>query len=303
MKTIYSPTHVGHSTKPQNAVELPERVENVRVEIETRNLGPVLAPDSFGDEAVLRVHPPGLVAAFRDAPEGSGFDPDTPIFKGTFAAARAAVDVALTGAGAILSGERAAFALTRPPGHHAGAINPMGFCYLNNIAIAAEELHANGMRVAILDVDYHHGNGTQELFASRDDVLFVSLHGDPSQSYPGTGFAGETGIGAGEGFTRNFPLPNGTGWDVYAPTLDAALRVIEDFGPDAVLVSLGLDTFAADPIAGFRLRETDYLRMGEAIARTGRSTLFVFEGGYNLSALGEITANVLEGFEESLASA
>jgi len=152
--------------------------------------------------------------------------------------------------------------------------------------------------VAIFDVDYHHGNGTQSIFYDRDDVLFVSVHADPSFAFPHfLGFADETGEGAGEEFNLNLPLPRGTDWIGYADALDHALRRIGNFGPDTLLVSLGLDTFENDPIAQFELTRPDYLRMGEAIAGLKLPTLFNFEGGYDVNALGEITVNVLEGFE------
>lgn len=297
MKTFYSPAHLGHALTPDSAVELPERAENVRAEIEARKLGPILPPSPFPDDAIVKVHRPELLAAFKGAPADSAFDADTPILRGTFSAARSAVDVALSGAEALRGGERGAFALTRPPGHHASSTNPSGFCYFNNIAIAAQHLSDAGLRVAILDVDYHHGNGTQKIFHARDDVFFASLHGDPRYCYPGDGFADDTGAGKGEGFTRNFPLMPGTDWAAYAPALEQAKKSIAAFGPDMVLVSLGLDTYIADPIANFRLKDEDYLRMGESIAGLNAPTLFVFEGGYNLDAIGTITANVLEGFE------
>jgi acetoin utilization deacetylase AcuC-like enzyme len=296
MKCFYSPAHLEHALTPDSAVELPERAENVRAEIESRKLGPILAPSPFSDDAILKIHRPDLLAAFKTAPAFSAFDADTPILRGTYTAARTAVDVALSGAEALRNGDRSAFALTRPPGHHASSGNPMGFCYLNNIAIAAQHLSDAGLRVAILDVDYHHGNGTQKIFFGRDDVFFASLHGDPNYAYPGIGFADEIGSGAGEGFTQNLPLMSGTDWANYAPALELAKRSISTFGPDMVLVSLGLDTYIADPIADFRLKEEDYLRMGESIAGLRLPTLFVFEGGYNLDAIGTLTANVLEGF-------
>jgi acetoin utilization deacetylase AcuC-like enzyme len=172
-----------------------------------------------------------------------------------------------------------------------------GFCYLNNIAIAAQWLTDAGLRPAILDVDYHHGNGTQSIFYSRGDVFFCSLHADPHFAYPHfLGFADELGEGDGVGANLNLPLPADTDWAMYEPVLSRAMEVVETFGPDVLLVSLGLDTYIHDPIASFRLKSTDFLRLGEKIAALGRPTLFVFEGGYDIEALGEITANVLEGF-------
>lgn len=219
--------------------------------------------------------------------------------KGTWSAAREAANVALTGAAAIHAGERAAFALTRPPGHHAAIDVFGGFCYLNNAAIAAQWFADRGLRPAILDVDYHHGNGTQTIFYERADVFFCSIHADPAFAYPHfLGFAEERGEGAGEGMNLNLPLPAHTDWARYEPALARALHDLHDFGPDVVLISLGLDTYCEDPIAGFELTAADYRRLGERLALLKRPTLFLFEGGYAVDALGEITANVLEGFEQ-----
>jgi len=315
------------------AVEIPERVERVKARIEARKLGAILAPGEFGPEPIARVHDAAFVQfltgahdewrkayprdtadaipsswparGLRDRRGGDiesslgsyCFDAATPIGKGTFAAALAGVNVALSAAQAIQQGDAAAFALTRPPGHHAASDLFGGYCYLNNIAIAAQWLADKGLRPAILDVDYHHGNGTQAIFYSRADVLFVSIHADPSFAYPHfLGFADERGEGAGENANLNLPLPRKTDWAGYLPALDASLARIADFGPDVLLVSLGLDTFEGDPIARFKLKTEDYLRLGEALARFRKPTLFVFEGGYNLEALAENTCNVLEGF-------
>ncbi len=316
------------------AVEIPERVERVKARIVERKLGPVLAPDAFGLEPVARVHDAAFVAfltgayddwrgaypadtadaipsswparGLRDRRDGDiesrlgsyCFDTATPVGKGTWDAARAGADVALSAAQAIHGGDRAAFALARPPGHHASADVFGGYCYLNNVAIAAQWLADKGLRPAILDVDYHHGNGTQSIFYGRGDVLFASIHADPGFAYPHyLGFADERGEGAGEGANLNLALGRGTDWSAYAPALDSALARMRDFGPDVLLVSLGLDTFEADPICKFKLKTDDYLRLGETLARLGKPTMFVFEGGYNIDALAEITCNVLEGFE------
>ncbi|MBV8798401.1 MAG: histone deacetylase family protein [Alphaproteobacteria bacterium] len=340
MKTFYSPAHRQHAPKEEfeagrlsPAVEVPERAERVRAEIERRNLGPVLPPERFGEEPILRVHAPAFMSflgtayaewrkrysndtadalpsawpargmRFNDSDIESRLgsfasDTATPIGAGTHEAARAAVNVILTAAQAMQRGEPAVFALTRPPGHHASADVFGGYCYFNNVAVAAQWLADRGLRPAILDVDYHHGNGTQAIFYMRSDVLFVSIHADPSFAFPHfLGFADERGEGAGEGFNLNLPLRRFTDWAAYSVALEAALAPIQHFSPDVLLVSLGLDTFEADPISHFRLKREDYLRMGEALAALRRPALFAFEGGYNLEALGDITANVLEGFE------
>jgi acetoin utilization deacetylase AcuC-like enzyme len=341
MKTFYSPAHLTHVPALEfemgrmgPAVEIPERVERVRAEIEARELGPILAPREFGNEPLLRIHDADFVGflttahaqwtkRYRDR-EGAdaypsvwparglrerrhgdieaqlgtyAFDTATPITKGTWDAAHAGANVALSAAQAIRDGERTAFALARPPGHHASADVFGGYCYLNNVAIAAQWLADAGLRPAILDVDYHHGNGTQDIFYRRDDVYFASIHADPAFAYPHfLGFADESGEGKGEGFNLNLPQPRGTDWSGYSQALSTALNKIAAFGPDVLLVSLGLDTYEHDPICRLKITTDDYLRMGAAIAKLGKPTLFIFEGGYHIEALGRNTANVLEGF-------
>jgi acetoin utilization deacetylase AcuC-like enzyme len=226
------------------------------------------------------------------------YDAGSPLTAGTWAAAHAGAGCAIGAAEAVLAGERAAFALTRPPGHHAGADFFGGYCFLNNAAIAAQTLRDAGMaRVAVLDIDYHHGNGTQAIFWERADVHFTSLHGDPHTEYPYyLGYADEQGAGAGLGFNRNLPLPRGTGFAAWRTALAAALQGIAAFGADALVVSLGLDTFAGDPIAGFTLQSADYLAVGDDLARAGLPTVFVFEGGYAVAEVGVNAVNLLEGF-------
>ena len=217
------------------------------------------------------------------------FDTATPIVAGTAAAARAAVDIALTALDRVLAGAPLAFGLCRPPGHHAGRNLIGGYCFFNNAAIVAESVLARGAeRVAILDVDFHHGNGTQQIFWERGDVLYVSLHGDPGGIYPYySGFATERGAGDGEGTTLNFPLPAGTDGDAYLATLGEALDAIRAFDADAPLVvSLGFDTDRADPIGNLALVTEDYARMGAAIAALEQPTVVLQEGGYAIEALG-----------------
>jgi acetoin utilization deacetylase AcuC-like enzyme len=176
-----------------------------------------------------------------------------------------------------------------------------GYCFLNNAAVAAQALRMQGCRrVAALDVDYHHGNGTQSLFYERADVLFVSLHGDPRTEYPFyLGHADETGRGAGEGFNLNLPLPAGSAASTWFETLDVACARIARHGADALVVSLGLDTFAGDPISTFALQADDFSRLGERLSRLGMPTIFVLEGGYAAAELGENAVNVIEGFEQA----
>jgi acetoin utilization deacetylase AcuC-like enzyme len=221
-----------------------------------------------------------------------------PILAGTWAAATAAVDITLTAWQAIANGEQAvAYALARPPGHHAATDSFAGYCYLNNAAIAAQAWVDRGARIAIVDVDFHHGNGTQQLFYDRDDVLFVSLHADPADDYPFfLGFADERGWGAGEGCTRNYPLPPATEWGAYGRALDDALTVVRRFAPDGVVVSLGVDT-ALEDADSFRLVGDDYTRMGDALAALELPTLVVQEGGYSLDVIGRNVVNVLRALD------
>jgi acetoin utilization deacetylase AcuC-like enzyme len=226
------------------------------------------------------------------------FDAGSPITSGTWQAALQGAACAAAGARHLLQGGRGAFALTRPPGHHAGHDFLGGYCFVNNAAVAAQALRDGGLdRVAIADVDFHHGNGTQAIFYERGDVFYASLHGDPHTEYPYyLGYADERGAGAGLDCNLNLPLQRGTGFARWREALELALRRIAAFGAQALVVSLGVDTFAGDPISGFTLRSDDYLRVGEDLAAAGLPTLFVFEGGYAVVEIGVNTVNVLEGF-------
>ena len=219
---------------------------------------------------------------------------------GTWTAAKAGADAAVSAARCLGAGERAVFCATRPPGHHAGADFMGGYCFLNNAAVAAQALVQQGCeRVAVLDVDYHHGNGTQSIFYDRPDVLFVSLHGDPRTEYPFyLGHADETGRGAGEGFNLNLPLPAGSTVPAWFDALEAACARLARHGGDALVVSLGLDTFAGDPISAFALQGDDFSRLGQRLKRLGLPVVFVLEGGYAAAELGMNAVNVIEGFEQ-----
>ncbi|HEV7523824.1 MAG TPA: histone deacetylase family protein [Acidimicrobiia bacterium] len=310
--------------------EIPERADRILAAIDEAGLGPVQAPRTFERSATTRVHSPEYVEflehaharwraatgldesseaiayarAIRDQPhveldhviaQLGWYSHDTdPILNGTYPAAVGAVDITLSAWEAVADGrEKVAYALARPPGHHAAADSFAGYCYLNNAAIAAQAWTDRGARVAIVDVDYHHGNGTQQIFYDRDDVLFVSLHADPAVEYPFfLGFANERGWGAGEDCNRNFPLALGTEWDAYGPALTAALAVVRKFGPDALIVSLGVDT-ALEDADSFRLVADDYPRLGAELAALDRPTLVVQEGGYCLDVLGRNVVGVL----------
>lgn len=319
--------------------EVAARADYVLSELNGRNLGPIRAPSRFDVGVLAGIHDPTYLHFLEHAwadwvamdPANSArdalpsvwpnhtmrndvlpdnfaarmgryaFDTGSPMTAGTWVAARDGAFCALTAAHAVADGERAAFALSRPPGHHAGADFYGGYCFLNNAALAAQALRDRGLQtVAILDVDYHHGNGTQAIFYDRADVLFVSIHGDPRTEYPFfLGHGDEVGTGAGAGFNFNLPLPRGTGFAVWRQAMRLALRRIADFGPDALVVSLGLDTYEGDPISGFRLRSQDYLAVGDDLAKAGLPTVFVFEGGYAVAQLGVNAVNVLRGFERS----
>ena len=227
---------------------------------------------------------------------------DAPIAADTWRAARASADLALTGADALGAGARGAFALCRSPGHHAAAEYMGGRCYLNNAAIAARQLLENGARRAVvLDVDYRHGNGTQSIFYDRADVFFISLHGDPAETYPYfAGHRDERGEGAGEGFNLNYPLPRAAVWSDYEAALTDACKRIENYRPDVLVVSLGAAVLAADlPSARAGRRRGDYRRVGAAIAALGRPTLFVMEDGASGDASGANVVNLLTGYDDA----
>jgi acetoin utilization deacetylase AcuC-like enzyme len=315
--------------------EMPSRADHILERVNARNIGPVRAPEDFGLGPIKRIHDEAFLTFFRGAwdrwaelnSEGDmlpftwpartmrdviptsllgqfgyySFDAGAPITAGTWQAAYSAAQVALTAQAAIQQGAHSAFALCRPPGHHAASDLMGGYCYLNNAAIAAQAFLDQGRKkVAILDVDYHHGNGTQSIFYSRRDVLFASIHGHPEAEFPFfLGYEDERGEGAGEGFNFNYPLAAGSGWDEWSAALEQACKQIQAYAPDVLVVSLGVDTFKDDPISQFKLDSPDYLQMGERLDRLGLPTLFVMEGGYAVEEIGINAVNVLEGFESA----
>ncbi len=192
-----------------------------------------------------------------------------------------------------------AFALCRPPGHHAGADYLGGYCYLNTAAIAAQAARDAGRaRVAILDIDYHHGNGTQDIFWERGDVFYASLHADPATDYPFYwGHADETGAVDGAGTTLNLPLPQGTTLDAFRRAQGIALEAIARFGPDLLVVSFGADTWEGDPISHLKLTTADYAVLARDIAACGWPTVVAMEGGYAIDALGGNVVSLLDGLE------
>ena len=316
--------------------EVPDRLDHVLNELQRRPMGDMLTPSAVPDRRRLeRVHSaryldflasawdqwvvvdpanaaldalPSVwpVRGFRADVEPKNFaarmglysfDAGTPLMAGTWAAAQMGAACALAAADAVLAGERRAFALTRPPGHHAGPDFFGGYCFLNNAALAAQALRDGGIeRVAVLDVDYHHGNGTQTIFYERADVLTVSIHGDPRTEYPFfLGHADERGAGDGAGFNLNLPLPRGTDWPTWRAALHTALDAVRGFGAQALVLAAGLDTFEGDPISGFHLRSADYLQVGADIAALDLPTVITFEGGYAVAEVGVNAVNLLQG--------
>ncbi|NGO53872.1 histone deacetylase family protein [Allomesorhizobium camelthorni] len=280
---------------------------------------PIQNPDAFGLDPILKIHTERYLSFLQRANaylgssaegdaelvatitrDSSGnyplsllgqvewhmFDVFSPIGSNTYAAALGSASVALTGARLLRDGARSAYALCRPPGHHAHADYGGGYCYFNNAAIAAEELSSGGNRVAILDVDADHGNGTQDIFYERDDVLHVSLHADPSVSYPYySGYEDESGKGAGIGANINIPLALGTDDKAYLNALSRGLDIIAKFNPRYCVVALGVDGHVDEPNQVFKLTTDCYYKLGEALFELGLPTLFTQEGGYNLTTL------------------
>lgn len=258
-------------------------------------------PDA-SDEVLPNIHPfPGQPCTYPESVVGqAGFhmgDTACSIGPNTWRAARGAAHCAVHAAELVLEGERAAYALCRPPGHHAYADRANGFCYLNNCAIAAQHLRRVHARVAILDIDMHHGNGTQGIFYRRNDVLTVSLHGDPRLFTPFfTGHAHERGDAEGLGYNLNLPLPQGTGDDAYLAALERALAQIRAYAPGALVVALGLDAHERDPYQALAVTTPGFARITAEIARLGLPTVLVQEGGYLSEDLGPNLSSALRGF-------
>lgn len=316
--------------------EKPERAEYVRSAAEETGIIDWLPRRSFGTEPVLRVHDAGYIDFLQhcwrdwkaagkpgeaipavwpargmrqvvpqdiDARMGYySFAAETSISDGTWEAALASCDVALTAAEQLAQGEYSAFGLCRPPGHHAASDVFGGYCFINNAAVCAQYfLDQGSKRVAILDIDFHHGNGTQEIFYKRSDVHFLSIHGDPSLVFPHfLGYEDETGEGDGFGANRNWVFGPDTSFSVWVAALDEAIERIQQGEFDQLVVSLGVDTFEHDPISFFKLASEDYLEVGRRIAGAGIPTLFLMEGGYAVEAIGTNVTNVLVGFHQEM---
>jgi len=317
--------------------EAPSRVEAVLDQLKERQLGDIVEPDNHPIEYITNVHSSDYIeflqTCWSEWEQVAGPDADAmaSVFcrpdqrhrkpdhiegklgyyssdltaglgKDSWQAIKSSADSALSGANCILRDERAAFSLCRPAGHHASKELMAGYCYVNNAAVAVQYLRDNGCKkIATLDVDYHHGNGTQSIFYERDDVYCVSIHGDPNHEYPFyLGYADETGLGKGEGFNLNIPLALGaTSWAEYKVALKTGLEKIADYKPDVLVVSLGVDTYEGDSISHFKLKTADFLSMGTMLAAMNLPTLFIFEGGYGTDELGLNTVNVLEAFDHA----
>jgi acetoin utilization deacetylase AcuC-like enzyme len=219
------------------------------------------------------------------------------IVEGTYKAILSSANCALSAASSAFSDQQSAFGLCRPPGHHAGRDYAGGYCFINNASVAANWLSAKG-KVALLDIDYHAGNGTQDIFYERSDVLTISIHGDPDFEYPHyAGFADETGAGDGFGFHKNFPLPAGIDDAAYLATLDSALGMIRGFAPNYLVISAGMDTFDGDPLGKFHVTRDGIHQMGQRIAGLNLPTTVIMEGGYANKALGTNIVTFLENFK------
>ena len=302
---VYSDPALERHVNDLSGVEVPRRypaaaagieaAESAGLPIERRPCGPA------GEDALLRVHTGEYVDRLKGlSDQGGGYlDPDTALGPGSFEVADLASGAACGAVEGALAGE-AAFAVVRPPGHHAGADYAMGFCLFNHAAVAAAHARSLGVgRVAVLDWDVHHGNGTQDVFYRDGEVLYLSAHRSPF--YPGTGKAGEVGEGEGLGFTVNVPLPGGSGEDVYAAAFAGVLvPVLREYGPGLLIVSAGYDAHAADPLGGMGLEADSFARFAALLCAACREVgapppAFVLEGGYDLDALAASVAETVRG--------
>ena len=322
---IINDRHDIHHVRDRGYVEAPVRIKSILTELNKLNVFTVVEPKQYGEKYIRRVHDKGYINYLRKAcasMKGTrslypsvfpirnntrppkdldmqvGYyciDTFTPLNHNAYLAAKRAVDCVMTGAELVLGGELSSYALVRPPGHHAERKSFGGFCYFNSAAIAADYFSDYG-KVVVLDVDYHHGNGTQDIFYSRDDVLTISIHGDPHLSYPYfSGFKDEVGEGEGKGFNINYPLPEHIDGPRYRKTLNRAIKDIKRFKPDYLVVSLGLDTARNDPTGTWQLTQPDFVQNGLMIAALGYPTLYVQEGGYNNRNLGSNARSFFQG--------
>jgi acetoin utilization deacetylase AcuC-like enzyme len=328
IRLVVNEGHEIHHVRERGYVQAPVRIPTILNELPRAAPFARLVADDYGERYIRSVHdgpyvdylkracaqvPPGqsvypYIFPIRNTkrppkslPLRAGYfciDTFTPLNANAWLAARGAVNCALTASDAVLAGAPFAYALVRPPGHHAERRAFGGFCYLNNAAIAANYLNRFG-KVAVLDIDYHHGNGTQDIFWSRDDVLTISIHGHPNFAYPYfSGFRDEVGEGRGRGFNFNFPLPETIPVAKYLDTLDAALSRVVRFKPAYLVVPLGFDTGAGDPTGSWSNRPKDFTEIGHRIARVGIPTVVVQEGGYRTRTLGANAHGFFKGLWE-----
>ncbi len=329
---LHTTDQVEYEGNPFSTYEVPARAGAILAAVQAARLGPVVEPTDHGLEPILAAHDAGYVEFLRGAYNASAvclghtgpvftetfatrfagrkprsflalkgyyaFGWGSPILEGTWEAADWAAQCALSAADLVHAGTaRAAYALCRPPGHHAASDLYGGYCYLNNAAIAARHLQSAGERVAILDVDYHHGNGTQAIFYSDPGVLYASLHADPDEEYPFYwGGRDERGEGPGLGSNWNWPLPQGIDDSAYLEALDQALVEVARFTARWLVVSAGMDTVAGDPEGGFRLTRAGLAAIGQRIAALGLPAVIVQEGGYQLERLGDDAVAFLRAF-------
>lgn len=316
--------------------ENPDRMDKILSALQKTDWANMIEPTDFGLEPILEVHDKDYInflascwdewlasdSSISASPETHAFLPATfalrrkprltsslhgrggyymmdlsaCIVAGTYKAALASANCALSAASSSFSLHNSSFALCRPPGHHAGKDYAGGYCFINNASVAANWLSHKG-KTALLDIDYHGGNGTQDIFYERGDVLTISIHGDPDFEYPHyAGFADETGAGAGLGFHKNYPLPKDTDDAGYLTALDSALRMIKDFSPEYLVLSTGMDTFDGDPLGKFHVTRKGFAEIGKRIASLNLPTAIIMEGGYANAELGDNVVTLLENF-------
>jgi len=338
VKVVFSRKQLDHYPKtflssgaPTSNPELPARAERLLAAALESGLEQKL-PEDYGDEVIAAIHSPNYIKFLQDIyprwsriegasedvlpnvhpisredayPESAVgqvgyhvYDGSCPISADTWHSARWSAMTAAHAARRVISGDSACYALSRPPGHHASQDLAGGFCYINNNAVAAQQLLAKFERVAIVDVDVHHGNGTQRIFYQRDDVLTVSIHADPIRFYPFFwGYAHELGSGQGKGYNINLPLPRGTKNLDFLKTLEKALNAVSVFSPDALVIALGLDAHEDDPFRGMSITTAGFGSIGKILATVGLPTVIVQEGGYLSDALGKNLSSFLDGFQ------